>query len=190
MLSYAYFLDLHLSTLIVYMYSLLDLDLYLRLEVLQKLQQLLEKRTDCSISTALRTFRGPNLLLVLDLYLLLAVLQKAYQMLKYLTFSLTLVVLVRLVLHLHGMVLVKSELDLVTTEYLAMDLEVLLYSDLEFFLDVDSTVQLTDLQEHFKNPSHLHLMLLRVSLMLIHLPIPLEKNQNILNSSVVNQRES
>ena len=169
---------------------LLDLDLYLRLEVLQKLQHLLEQRTDCSISTALRTFRGPNLLLVLDLYLLLAVQQKAYRMSKSLTFSLTSTVLVRLVLHLLLLVLVRSELDLVTTEYLVMDLEVLPYSNLEFFLDVDSTVQLTDLQEHFKNPSHLHLMLLRVSLMLIHLPIPLEKNQNILNSSVVNQRES
>ena len=129
-------------------------------------------------------------MLVLDLYLLLAVQQKAYRMSKSLTFSLTSTVLVRLVLHLHGMVLVKSELDLVTTEYLAMDLEVLPYSNLEFFLDVDSTVQLTDLQEHFKNPSHLHHMLLRVSLMLIHLPILVEMNQNILNSSVVNQRES
>ena len=109
---------------------------------------------------------------------------------KSLTFSLILVVLVKSVLHLHGMVLVKSELDLVTTEYLAMDLEVLLYSNLEFFLDVDLTVQPMDSQEHFKNPLHLHLMLLKVSLMLIHLPILQEMNQNILNSNVVNQRES
>ena len=169
---------------------LLDLDLYLRLVDLQKLQHLLEQQTDCSISTALRIFREPNLLLVLDLYLLLAVQQKAYRMSKYHSFSLILVVLVRLVLLLHGMVLVKSELDLVTTEYLAMDLEVLPYSNLEFFLDVDLTVQLMDLQEHFKNPSHLHLMLLKVNLMLIHLPILVEMNQNILNLSVVNQRES
>ena len=91
------------------------------------------------------------------------------------------------------MVLVRSELDLVTMDYLEIYQEVLQYSDSGFFLDVDLMELRLDSVDPKMSPLHLHLTYVKVSLISRHLMILLVnqvESQNILNTSVVNQQES